>query len=237
VALLDLLAVTAAILTAGELRLKLDLNIWAADALPEEALSATVGPWVAVTSCARSSTVPAPTAGSPEEWSQSGALVVVPSLTDIAGPRIHMRPIAGLPLLHIEGPQADEAGGLDKRPFDIVGSLALLVLTAPLNCWSVRAIWLEDRGPVIYRQLRIGRDSQVFDCFKLRPIYVRSTSERTSTSWTCATAPIMTAHCSSWRGTRASRGPEGSSGDTPSTSCLSWIVLPRRHSPRPVNPN
>ena len=41
-------------------------------------------------------------------------LVVVPSLTDVAGPRIHMRPVAGLPLLHVEGPQADEAGGLTK---------------------------------------------------------------------------------------------------------------------------
>jgi exopolysaccharide biosynthesis polyprenyl glycosylphosphotransferase len=99
-------------------------------------------------------------------------LVVVPSLTDIAGPRIHMRPVAGLPLLHIEGPQADEAGGFDKRLFDIAGSLALLVILAPLMLLVAVSIWLEDRGPVLYRQLRIGRDGQGFDCFKFRSMYV-----------------------------------------------------------------
>ena len=101
-------------------------------------------------------------------------LVVVPSLTDIAGPRIHMRPVAGLPLLHIEGPQADEAGGLDKRIFDIVGALVALVVTAPLMIAVAAAIWLEDRGPIIYRQLRIGRDGKAFDCFKFRSMFVEA---------------------------------------------------------------
>ena len=99
-------------------------------------------------------------------------LVVVPSLTDVAGPRIHMRPVAGLPLLHVEAPQADEAGGLDKRLFDIVGALVALVIASPLMIAVAVAIWLEDRGPIIYRQLRIGRDGREFDCFKFRSMYV-----------------------------------------------------------------
>jgi exopolysaccharide biosynthesis polyprenyl glycosylphosphotransferase len=110
-------------------------------------------------------------------WDLGGSdidLVVVPSLTDIAGPRIHMRPVAGLPLLHIEGPQADEAGGLDKRIFDIVGALVALVITAPLMIAVAAAIWLEDRGPIIYRQLRIGRDGRAFDCFKFRSMFVEA---------------------------------------------------------------
>ena len=56
-------------------------------------------------------------------WDLEGTsidLVVVPSLTDVAGPRIHMRPVAGLPLLHLEQPQAGEAGGLSKRTFDVL---------------------------------------------------------------------------------------------------------------------
>lgn len=99
-------------------------------------------------------------------------LVVVPSLTDIAGPRIHMRPVAGLPLLHIEGPQADEAGGAEKRIFDIVGGLLALVTAAPLMVAVALAIWLLDHGPVIYRQPRIGRDGRTFDCFKFRSMSI-----------------------------------------------------------------
>ena len=67
-------------------------------------------------------------------WDLEGSsieLVVVPSLTDVAGPRIHMRPVAGLPLLHLEEPQAGEAGGLSKRLFDVVlAGLALLAALA-----------------------------------------------------------------------------------------------------------
>ena len=99
-------------------------------------------------------------------------LVVVPSLTDIAGPRIHMRPVAGLPLLHVEGPQADEAGGIGKRLFDIAGALVALAVTAPLMLVVAAAIWLEDRNPVVYRQVRIGKDGREFGCFKFRSMYV-----------------------------------------------------------------
>ncbi len=103
-------------------------------------------------------------------------LVVVPSLTDVAGPRIHMRPVGGLPLLHVEGPQATEAGGLGKRLFDIVGASAVLLLAMPVFLVVAAAIWLEDRSPVLYRQLRIGRDGQAFDCLKFRSMYMDADS-------------------------------------------------------------
>ncbi len=99
-------------------------------------------------------------------------LVVVPSLTDVAGPRIHMRPVGGLPLLHVEGPQATEAGGLGKRLFDVLGTCVVLLLATPVMLAVALAIWLEDRGPILYRQLRIGRDGQSFDCLKFRSMYV-----------------------------------------------------------------
>ncbi|CAN5672376.1 sugar transferase [soil metagenome] len=110
-------------------------------------------------------------------WALEGSaidLVVVPSLTDVAGPRIHMRPVAGLPLLHLEEPQAGEAGGLSKRTFDIVvGGLAVLLLS-PLMLVFALLIRLEDRGPVLYRQGRIGRDGQAFDCLKFRSMSVNA---------------------------------------------------------------
>ena len=59
-------------------------------------------------------------------------MLVVPSLTDIAGPRVHMRHVAGLPFVQVEEPQSDRAGGLAKRTFDVVVASALLVALSPL---------------------------------------------------------------------------------------------------------
>lgn len=108
-------------------------------------------------------------------WDLEGSdidLVVVPSLTDVAGPRIHMRPVAGLPLLHVEGPQADEAGGIAKRTFDFFGASLGLLAISPLLLLVVLLIKLEDGGPVLFRQKRIGLEGEPFDCFKFRSMHV-----------------------------------------------------------------
>ena len=91
-------------------------------------------------------------------------LVVVPSLTDVAGPRIHMRPVAGLPLLHVEGPQADEAGGLTKRVFDVAAALVCLLLLAPVMVAVMVMIKVDDGGPIFFRQARVGRDGASSGC-------------------------------------------------------------------------
>ena len=46
-------------------------------------------------------------------------LVMAPSLTDIAGPRIHARPVAGLPLVHVETPRYEGSDRFLKRAFDV----------------------------------------------------------------------------------------------------------------------
>jgi lipopolysaccharide/colanic/teichoic acid biosynthesis glycosyltransferase len=54
------------------------------------------------------------------------------------------------------------------RALDVVLAAALLVVTAPLLALAALAIRLESRGPVFYRQLRVGRDGQPFELWKLR---------------------------------------------------------------------
>ena len=54
------------------------------------------------------------------------------------------------------------------RAFDIVLAAALLVVTAPLLALAALAIRLESRGPVFYRQLRVGRGGEPFELWKLR---------------------------------------------------------------------
>jgi exopolysaccharide biosynthesis polyprenyl glycosylphosphotransferase len=108
-------------------------------------------------------------------WSLEGAdvdLVVVPSLTDVAGPRISMRPVAGLPLLHLEPPQADEAGGLSKRAFDVVLALGLLLVLSPVMLLVAAAVKLQDGGPVLFHQPRVGRSGAQFRMLKFRSMVV-----------------------------------------------------------------
>jgi lipopolysaccharide/colanic/teichoic acid biosynthesis glycosyltransferase len=55
-----------------------------------------------------------------------------------------------------------------SRPFDVVIAALLLVVTAPLLALAGLAIKLESRGPVFYRQRRVGRGGEPFDLWKLR---------------------------------------------------------------------
>jgi len=59
-----------------------------------------------------------------------------------------------------------------RRLFDVVGAALLLLLAAPLLAVAALAIKLEDRGPVLYRQTRVGRDGADFELLKLRTMVV-----------------------------------------------------------------
>ncbi len=86
--------------------------------------------------------------------------IVVPSLTDVSSERLKVRPVAGLPLVHLESPRTLHASHWAKRVFDIVGSLALLLVTAPVTVVTALAVKFHDGGPILFRQTRIGRDGQ-----------------------------------------------------------------------------
>ena len=95
-------------------------------------------------------------------------IAVAPSLTDVAAGRVEVRPVAGLPLVYIGHTRAEESARWAKRAFDIVGSLGLLLLSAPLWLWAAVRIKLHDGGPVLFRQVRVGRDGTTFECLKFR---------------------------------------------------------------------
>ncbi len=99
---------------------------------------------------------------------RDGNLVVAPALTDVAGPRIHTRPAAGLPLVHVEFPRLEGAKRFGKRAFDIFCSTLLIVMLSPVMLATALAIRIESEGPVIYRQVRIGRRGREFGMLKFR---------------------------------------------------------------------
>lgn len=95
-------------------------------------------------------------------------LIVAPALTDIAGPRIHTRPVAGLPLIHVEYPRFEGRQRVAKRVFDIIGSIFLILLFSPAMLAVAIAVRVTSRGPIFYSQDRIGLHGKPFSMFKFR---------------------------------------------------------------------
>jgi exopolysaccharide biosynthesis polyprenyl glycosylphosphotransferase len=95
-------------------------------------------------------------------------LVVSPGVVDVAGPRLTMQPVSGLPLIHVEKPQYSGTKRLQKRAFDILLSVFVLLGALPVIIAAAIAIKLTSRGPVFYRSERIGLDGKPFQMIKLR---------------------------------------------------------------------
>ena len=99
-------------------------------------------------------------------------VVVAPSVTDISHERVKVRPVGGLPLMHIDPPTWADAAKVGKRVFDVVVASLLVVLLAPVLLACAVAVKLSDRGPMLFRQRRIGRNGAEFSCLKFRSMVV-----------------------------------------------------------------
>lgn len=99
-------------------------------------------------------------------------IIVAPSLANIAGPRVHVRPVAGLPLLHVEEPAYRGTARSSKALLDRVGSFGLLLIGSPILLAAALAIKVTDRGPVFYRQERAGQNGEPFAMIKFRSMVV-----------------------------------------------------------------
>ncbi|WP_374103917.1 sugar transferase [Micromonospora sp. U56] len=110
-------------------------------------------------------------------WQLEGTgidLVVAPALTDVAGPRIHTRPVAGLPLIHVEAPEFRGARKLVKEFVDRAAAALAVLLLLPLGAAVALAIRLDSRGPVLFRQTRVGRGGREFGVLKFRTMVVNA---------------------------------------------------------------
>jgi len=95
-------------------------------------------------------------------------LFVAPALLDVAGPRTTIRPVAGLPLLHVDHPELAGAKQAVKSVFDKACAASALLVLAPLFAVIAISIKLTDHGPVFFRQVRIGKDGKGFTLYKFR---------------------------------------------------------------------
>lgn len=95
-------------------------------------------------------------------------VVIAPSVTDVSSERISLRPVGGLPLIHLERARSEAAERRAKRAFDIIAGSAFLLASTPLLLLAAFRVWRHDGGPVLVRQTRIGRDGKTFSAWNFR---------------------------------------------------------------------
>lgn len=103
--------------------------------------------------------------------STSTELVVDPGLMEIAGPRLHVTNVDGLPLLRLTRPSFSGYPQLVKGVIDRVAAALLLFLMLPLFVVVGIAV-VSDGGPVFFRQTRVGLDGREFRMVKFRSMVV-----------------------------------------------------------------
>ncbi|MBA75522.1 MAG: polyprenyl glycosylphosphotransferase [Tistrella sp.] len=98
-------------------------------------------------------------------------LVLAPSIADIAGPRIQMRPVSGLPLMHVETPRFSLGQRFGKRMTDLVLTGIGVIVISPLLMLAL-LVKFTSPGPVLFRQTRIGYRGHEFTMLKFRSMVV-----------------------------------------------------------------
>jgi exopolysaccharide biosynthesis polyprenyl glycosylphosphotransferase len=105
-------------------------------------------------------------------------LLVAPALTNVTGTRISIRPVAGVPLLHVEEPELTGGRRVLKGTFDRTLAALALLLLAPVLFGLATAVRLSSPGPAIFTQERIGRHNTTFRLWKFRSMYLDAEERR-----------------------------------------------------------
>jgi exopolysaccharide biosynthesis polyprenyl glycosylphosphotransferase len=99
-------------------------------------------------------------------------VTVLPRLLEVIGTSVVFDDLGGRTLLGVRGFGLSPSSRLLKRVFDLVVTIALLVLLSPLLLVIVVAIKLGSPGPVLFRQTRVGRDGKEFEVLKFRTMEI-----------------------------------------------------------------
>jgi exopolysaccharide biosynthesis polyprenyl glycosylphosphotransferase len=98
-------------------------------------------------------------------------LVVATALLDVAGPRTTIRPVDGLPMLHVEHAELSGSRRLLKGLFDRLLAVLILLVAGPLLAVLAVLVRRDTPGPALFRQVRVGKDGREFVLYKLRTMY------------------------------------------------------------------
>jgi exopolysaccharide biosynthesis polyprenyl glycosylphosphotransferase len=113
-------------------------------------------------------------------WQLEGTgvdLLLSPNVLDVSSSRLTLHDVSGMPLLHLSEPQYAGASRLGKTLFDSVGAAVLIVAFSPFLIATALAVKLSSRGPVFYRQERVGKGGRAFGMIKFRSMRVGADAE------------------------------------------------------------
>jgi exopolysaccharide biosynthesis polyprenyl glycosylphosphotransferase len=99
-------------------------------------------------------------------------LLLAPAVTEVVGPRVNIRPVCGLPLMHVERPELRGVRRLTKEAVDRTAAMTLLLVGSPFLLAVGLAVAVTSPGPVFYRQRRVGQDGRTFAMLKFRSMVV-----------------------------------------------------------------
>jgi exopolysaccharide biosynthesis polyprenyl glycosylphosphotransferase len=108
-------------------------------------------------------------------WQLEGTnveMLVAPALVDVAGPRIHVSPVAGLPLLHVDKPEFSTARRLLKGSYDRALAVIGLLALSPVMIAVAMAVRFDTPGGVLFRQTRVGKGGENFTMLKFRSMHL-----------------------------------------------------------------
>ena len=98
--------------------------------------------------------------------------------------------IGSVPLINIHSTPLDNmANAAVKRAVDIIGSLLLIILTAPVMIFAAIGVYISSPGPIFFKQKRVGRLGKNFTMLKFRSMRVNSESNK---AWSTGTDPRKT---------------------------------------------
>jgi exopolysaccharide biosynthesis polyprenyl glycosylphosphotransferase len=103
---------------------------------------------------------------------------LLPQVFDALGPSVEIDDVEGVTLLGINPPVLGRSSRAMKRALDLVGAAALLVVLLPLLVAVAIAIKLDSRGPVFFRQSRVGKGGGRFDVLKFRTMHTDAEARR-----------------------------------------------------------
>lgn len=103
---------------------------------------------------------------------------VLPRVFEVVGYAFELDDVEGATLLGVRRHGLSRSSWMIKRSFDLACALLSLLLLAPLMVMLAAAIKLESRGPVFFRQRRIGREDEDFEMYKFRTMVDGTDSQR-----------------------------------------------------------
>lgn len=96
------------------------------------------------------------------------SLIISPQMLSLTGPRIHARPVAGLPFIYVEVPSFHGFQRALKRAVDIIGSICFILLFSPIIVIVSILIFVDSPGAIFFTQERVGLQGSIFKMIKFR---------------------------------------------------------------------